>query len=95
LVALKVLGPSLTRQADKIRFQREAQAIAKLKHPNIASVYFVGQDQQFGYMAMEYVEGVSLRRIIDELARTTQPDSTIDAYVKLDQEADTPPARTI
>jgi len=71
LVALKVLGQSLTRNGDKIRFQREAHAVARLKHPNIASVYFVGQDNRICYMAMEHIEGVSLLEILDRLARTT------------------------
>ena len=56
-VALKVLGQSLTRQSDKQRFQREAQAVAKLNHPNIAKVHYVGQDDRLCYMAMEYTEG--------------------------------------
>ena len=44
---------------------------ARLKHPNIASVYFVGQDNRICYMAMEHIEGVSLLEILDRLARTT------------------------
>ncbi len=83
LVALKVLGQSLTRASDKARFQREAQAVAKLDHPNIASVYFVGQDDKLCFMAMEYIDGVSLRECIERLARTTRSDSSINDFVNL------------
>src|SRR5687768_10881349 len=52
LVALKVLGQALTRGTDVSRFQREAQAAARLKHPSIAQVYFIGQDQHLCFLAM-------------------------------------------
>jgi serine/threonine protein kinase len=48
-VALKILGNALDRVQDIHRFQREAQAIAKLNHPGIAAVHFVGQDGQVCY----------------------------------------------
>src|SRR5947209_6882938 len=69
-VALKVLGQALTRNGDVTRFQREAQAAARLKHPSIAQVYFIGQDRHVCYLAMELVDGVSLRRVIDRLTTT-------------------------
>jgi serine/threonine protein kinase len=65
--SLKILGPALNSDGGKARFRREAQAIAKLNHPGIASVYFIGQDEQVCFFAMEYVEGVSLRRVMDRL----------------------------
>ena len=68
-VALKVLGDALNRPEDIARFRREAQAVARLDHPHIAGVYFVGQDQALCYMAMEFVDGASLRRLIDALDR--------------------------
>jgi serine/threonine-protein kinase len=46
------------------RFTREAQAAGALSHPNIASVYDVGQDGDCPYIVMEYVPGVSLRDLI-------------------------------
>ncbi len=76
VVALKVLGDALNRPEDIARFRREAQAVAKLDHPHIAGVHYVGQDEQLCYMAMEYVDGASLRRIIDALNR--DPKATID-----------------
>ena len=82
LVALKVLGDRLKRPGDKARFQREAQAVAKLKHPNIASVYFIGQDNRLCYIAMEYIDGISLREFIDRLARTTKRDSSLEELLQ-------------
>jgi len=82
LVALKVLGRSLDRPSDIARFQREAQAVARLEHPNIATIHFVGQDKRLCYLAMQYIDGVSLREVIDRLARTTQRDSSIDDLVR-------------
>lgn len=77
-VALKVMGASLTRDSDMIRFQREAQAVAKLCHPNIASVHFIGQDDKLCYMAMEYIDGVSLRNQLERLSQTIDPNDSID-----------------
>src|SRR6516164_8168406 len=68
LVALKVLGPALTDHTDITRFQREAQAVARLHHPGIATVHVVGQDGEVCYLAMEYIDGLSLRTLIDRLA---------------------------
>ena len=79
VVALKVLGNALDRPEDIARFRREAQAVAKLDHPHIAGVFFVGQDRQLCYMAMEFVDGVSLRRVIEALGRGYEP--TIAAAV--------------
>ena len=75
VVALKVLGDALNRPEDIARFRREAQAVAKLDHPHIAGVHFVGQDQQLCYMAMEFIDGASIRRVIDAIDR--DPKATI------------------
>lgn len=82
LVALKVLGSALNRASDIERFRREAQAAAMLKHPGIATVYFVGQDAQVCFLAMEFIDGVPLRRIIDFLATNSQPDTDLDRAVE-------------
>ena len=80
VVALKVLGDALNRPEDIARFRREAQAVAKLDHPHIAGVHFVGQDEQLCYMALEFVDGASLRRVIDVLDR--DPKATIDSALE-------------
>jgi len=64
-IALKTLSPHLTADSDsKIRFQREATAAAALNHPNIITVYEVGDFQGRLYIAMEFVEGESLNESI-------------------------------
>ncbi|TAH37165.1 MAG: hypothetical protein EYC70_09300 [Planctomycetota bacterium] len=61
LVALKVLSPLARRsQRQARRFEREGPAVARLRHPNIVQVYLVGTDGPLAYIAMEYVEGMSL-----------------------------------
>jgi len=64
-VALKVLLSSLCIDSSMVaRFRREAEATAKLSHPNIVPVYDVGEEDGVHYIAMEYVEGESLSEII-------------------------------
>src|SRR6187549_2833506 len=94
-VALKVLGPALTQGSGIARFQREAQAVARLKHPGIAALYFVGQDAEMCYHVMELVEGIPLRRVIERLAETQEsgasPDTVVSAEVT--PKPDAPPVR--
>jgi serine/threonine protein kinase len=60
-VALKVLPALLSSDAErKQRFEREARAIAALQHPNICTLYDVGQQQGVDYLVMEYLEGSTL-----------------------------------
>jgi serine/threonine protein kinase len=77
-VAMKVLGSALTDQTDIARFQREAQAIAKLNHRGIAGVYFVGQDRDVCYIAMEYIDGMSLRELTTRLSSSVHHGRSID-----------------
>ncbi|MEW6424966.1 MAG: protein kinase [Bacillota bacterium] len=65
LVTIKVLRPEFTVDKDFItRFQREAQAVARLSHPNIVSIYDVGQEEHIHYLVMEYVHGDNLKTLI-------------------------------
>ncbi|MBC7473245.1 MAG: serine/threonine protein kinase, partial [Candidatus Sericytochromatia bacterium] len=48
------------------RFKREAQTAAKLSHPNIITIYDVGEEQQKHYIAMEYLPGKTLKDYFDE-----------------------------
>src|SRR5436309_1779302 len=60
-VAIKVLNADLTADPDFLaRFEREAQAIAALDHPNILAVYDYGQAHDTAYLVMPYVEGGTL-----------------------------------
>ncbi|MEK7755909.1 MAG: protein kinase, partial [Planctomycetota bacterium] len=94
IVALKVLGNALTRQSDIIRFQREAQAAAKLNHPGIATIYFIGQDEKVCYLAMEFIDGSSLRAVMDLLATAGEPQLKIDSVAELWKQ-NPPTTRTI
>ncbi|MFC8876856.1 protein kinase domain-containing protein, partial [Streptomyces ardesiacus] len=73
-VAIKTLHTELGReQAFRERFRREAQAVAKLTHTNIVSVFDTGEDDLDGlttpYIVMEYVEGRPLGSVLDEDVR--------------------------
>jgi serine/threonine-protein kinase len=60
-VAIKVLGHPFDRDAGFVtRFRREAQAAARLNHPNIVGVYDAGADGDTQYIVMEYIEGRTL-----------------------------------
>jgi len=64
-VALKVLPPSLRMDPRLLsRFQREAEAAGRLRHPGIVPVYSVGEAAGAPFFAMELVEGESLDRLI-------------------------------
>jgi hypothetical protein len=63
LVALKmVLSGKHAGPVELVRFLAEAEAVARLQHPNIVQVYEIGQYADLPYMALEYVEGGSLDR---------------------------------
>jgi serine/threonine protein kinase len=66
-VALKVLAPHLVWEEEFVeRFLREARAAARLKHPNIVTIYDVGRSSGWYYFAMDYVEGRTLAEIIQQ-----------------------------
>lgn len=66
-VAVKILREEFTTDEEFIkRFNAEAQAAARLTHPNIVSVYDVGQEYNIYYIVMELIQGKTLKEIIDE-----------------------------
>ncbi|MBI3132787.1 MAG: serine/threonine protein kinase [Acidobacteria bacterium] len=67
-VAIKVVVEGGSDQEHALeRFQREAEISARLNHPNIITVYDVGEDEAVGpFLAMEFVDGVSLAKLIRE-----------------------------
>ena len=69
VVALKLLKTEYISQPDRRRrFLQEARAASALNHPNILTVYEVGEDDGKPYIAMEYVEGETLRERIKDRA---------------------------
>jgi len=61
-VAIKVLAPRLSNESEFLkRFHQEAVAAANLKHTHIVTVYDVGVEGDYHYMAMEFIEGTSLQ----------------------------------
>ncbi len=64
-VAIKMLHPQFVNDSDfKTRFKYEAQAAAKLSHPNIVNIYDVGSDGDKNYIVMEFVSGETLKEKI-------------------------------
>jgi serine/threonine protein kinase len=75
VVALKMLSADLgTEEELHQRFQREAEAIGRLSHPNIVTVYDVGESSGQLYMAMELLEGNDLRSLIETRANIALAD---------------------
>ena len=69
-VAIKVLAPEFANDADVVaRFEREARAQARLRHPNVAQIYFIGEDRGVHFFVMEYLEGPGL----DSLLARSEP----------------------
>jgi serine/threonine protein kinase len=64
-VALKILPADLAANQDRMRrFVQEAKAAAALNHPNIAHIYEIGESAETHFIAMEFVDGVTLREKI-------------------------------
>ncbi len=69
-VALKVLGRAISDDGvSRERFVREARAQARINHPNICHIYFIGEQHGRLFFAMELVEGESLQQRVDRLGR--------------------------
>lgn len=68
-IALKLLPPELAKDEVNLqRLEREAKALAQLNHPNIIATYDFGlTDTAQGYLAMEYVEGLSLDELLEKV----------------------------
>ena len=81
VVAIKTVNLSLSHEdlaEYEARFQQEIKAAGRLNHPNIVTIYDVGRNENFAYMAMEFLEGKELK---DLLAAGERPD--VDVAVDL------------
>jgi serine/threonine protein kinase/Tfp pilus assembly protein PilF len=66
-VAIKVLRGALAADPERLRrFEQEARAASALNHPNIVTIYDIGKHGTTSYIAMEYVEGKTLRELVNE-----------------------------
>jgi serine/threonine protein kinase len=66
-VAIKILRTEFTNDEEFVkRFRIEAQAAASLSHPNIVSIYDVGNENGIHYIVMEYIDGITLKEYISE-----------------------------
>jgi tetratricopeptide (TPR) repeat protein len=72
LVALKMILTGLhTHSTARVRFRTEAEAVARLSHPNIVQIYEVGEQGGRPFLSLEYVDGGSL---LQQVAGTAQPE---------------------
>jgi TPR repeat protein len=84
MVALKVVSPELLATGSaREKFLLEAQATAALEHPNIASIYYFGEQDDSCFYAMEFVDGCTL----EDLVRTQGPLNAEDALSVASQTA--------
>jgi len=81
-VAIKVLPDSLSTSADRLRrFEKEARSASALNHPNIVVIYDFGEAASGSYIAMELVQGQTLRDLLDEGALPMKRTLAISAQV--------------
>ena len=70
-VAVKILNSSSSCKEDQKRFEREARALAKFRHPNVVSIYDFGTEPNY-YLVMNYVEGKDLTEFVGSPLKTSQ-----------------------
>lgn len=85
-VAVKIVASSYQQDQEYLlRFEREARAIAQLEHPHVIRLYRYGEADGLLYMAMQYIEGSDLGRIIESY-RQTGDDMEAEDIVRITRE---------
>jgi eukaryotic-like serine/threonine-protein kinase len=93
-VALKFLPDELSKDPQALeRFRREARAASALNHPNICTIYEIGNAEGRLFLAMEYLEGNTLKRVID--GKPLPLDQTLDFGIQLAEGLETAHAKGI
>jgi adenylate cyclase len=79
-VAIKVLFPSVRKDIIKT-IAEEAKVLAKLNHSNIVQIYSAGEEDDIGFLAMEFVDGINLRELINTEGALTVGDA-LDSIIQ-------------
>lgn len=66
-VAIKLIRPNLLNELNLSRFEKEARAMARVTHPNVAAVYDSGEHAGAPYLVMEYIPGDTVEHLLDSL----------------------------
>src|ERR1700694_1787767 len=81
-VALKLLPTEFTRDEDRVRrFMQEAKAASALNHPNIITIYEIGEADSIQFIATEFIDGVTLSQHMKQAPMT--PGEALDVAIQI------------